>query len=206
LKKALVEKLSDHAFVVAKLLGQGYDGASNMRGEFNGLQKLIHDENPYAFYIHCFAHQLQLVVIAISKCCSSLEDFFNYVTLIVSSTSASCKRKDLLLHKHRLNLLSKLESGEILLGRGKQQATSLVRPRETRWGSHYKTLLRIESMWDSVIEVLEIVHQDERNPSIEVVLLHFPRHRSRAVCGGSLIGGTKALDAQCVSYEGTRWT
>jgi hypothetical protein len=141
-----------------------------MRGEFNGLQKLIHDENPSAFYIHCFAHQLQLVVIAISKCCSSLEGFFNYVTLIVSSTSASCKRKDLLLHKHRLNLLSKLESGEILLGRGKQQATSLVRPREIRWGSHYKTLLRIESMWDSVIEVLEIVHQDERNPSIEVVL------------------------------------
>jgi hypothetical protein len=52
LKKALVEKLSDHAFVVAKLLGQGYDGASNMRGEFNGLQKLIHDENPSAVTPH----------------------------------------------------------------------------------------------------------------------------------------------------------
>jgi hypothetical protein len=93
------------------------------------------------------------------------KDFFEYVTLIVSSTSVSCKRKDLLLHKHRLNLLSKLESGEISSGRGKQQATTLSRPGDTRWGSHYKTLLRIESMWDSVIEVLEIVHQDERNPS-----------------------------------------
>jgi hypothetical protein len=62
LKKALVEMLSDHGLVVAKLRGQGYDGASNMRGEFNGLQKLIRDENPYAFYIHCFAHQWQLVV------------------------------------------------------------------------------------------------------------------------------------------------
>jgi hypothetical protein len=106
-----------------------------------------------------------LVVVAVSKYYSSLEDFFNYVILIVSSTSASCKRKDVLLHKHRLNLLSKLESGEISSGRGKQQATSLARPGETRWGSHYKTLLRIESMWDSVIEVLEIVHQAERNPS-----------------------------------------
>jgi hypothetical protein len=65
LKKALVEMLSDHGLVVARLRGQGYDGASNMRGEFNGLQKLIHDENPFAFYIHCFAHQLQLVVIAV---------------------------------------------------------------------------------------------------------------------------------------------
>jgi hypothetical protein len=45
LKKVLVETLSDHGLVVAKLRGQGYDGASNMRGEFNGLQKLIRDEN-----------------------------------------------------------------------------------------------------------------------------------------------------------------
>jgi hypothetical protein len=92
LKKTLVEKLSDHDLVVAKLRGQGYDGASNLRGEFNGLQKLIRDDNPYAFYIHCFAHQLQLVVVAVSKCCLSLEDFFNYVISIMSSTSASCKR------------------------------------------------------------------------------------------------------------------
>jgi hypothetical protein len=62
--------LSDHGLVVAKLRGQGYDGASNMRAEFNGLQKLIQDENPYAFYIHCFAHELQLVLVAVSKCCS----------------------------------------------------------------------------------------------------------------------------------------
>jgi hypothetical protein len=29
---------------------------------------------------------------------------------------------------------------------------------------------------------------------------------TRAARGGSLIGGTKTLDAQCVSYEGTQWT
>jgi hypothetical protein len=41
----------------------------------------------------------------------------------------------------------------------------LVRPGDTRLGSHYKTLIRIESMWESVIEVLEIVNQEEHNPS-----------------------------------------
>jgi hypothetical protein len=119
LKKALVDMLSDHGLVVANIRGQGYDSASNMRGEFNGLQKLIRDENPFAFYIHCFAHQLQLVVVAILKCCSPIEDFLT-LTLIVSSTCASCKRKDVLLDKHRLNLLAKLKSGEIILGKGKQ--------------------------------------------------------------------------------------
>jgi hypothetical protein len=69
--------LSAHGLVVANIHGQGYDGASNMRGEFNGFQKLIWDENPFAFYIHCFAHQLQVLVVVVTKCCSSLEDFFD---------------------------------------------------------------------------------------------------------------------------------
>jgi hypothetical protein len=91
LKRSLVEVFGEHGLHVLNLRGQGYDGASNMRGEFNGLQKLIRDENPCAFYIHCFAH-LQLVVVSVSRCCSSIEDFFEYVTLIVNTTSSSCKR------------------------------------------------------------------------------------------------------------------
>jgi hypothetical protein len=73
-------------------------------------------------------------------------------------------KEDLMVDKQCKILLRKLKSGEISLGRGKHQEVSLVRPGDTRWGSHYRTLLRIESMWGSVIEVLEIVHQDVRNP------------------------------------------
>ena len=58
LKKALFGVLDRHKLSISRIRGQGYDGASNMRGEFNGLQKKILDENPYAFYVHCFAHQL----------------------------------------------------------------------------------------------------------------------------------------------------
>jgi hypothetical protein len=172
LKKALCEVFGKHGLLIANLRGQGYDGASNMRGEFNGVQKLVRDENPYAFYMHCFAHRLQLVVVAVSRCCSSFEDFFEYVSLIVNSTSASCKRKDILLDKQRCILLAKLESGDIFSGRGKNQETSLARPGDTRWGSHYTTLARIESMWEAVIEVLSIVHKDERNPSRAGGLVH----------------------------------
>ena len=60
IKEALFHVLKYHGLSINRLRGQGYDGASNMRGEFNGLQKLIRDESPYAFYVHCFAHQLQL--------------------------------------------------------------------------------------------------------------------------------------------------
>lgn len=45
------------------LIGQAYDGASNMRGEYNGLQSIIKAENPSAVYIWCWAHRLNLVVV-----------------------------------------------------------------------------------------------------------------------------------------------
>lgn len=82
LKKALLEMLAKYDFPIERLRGQGYDGASNIRGEFNGLQKQIRDDNPHAFYVHCFAHQLQLVIVSVTKCCSSFGDFFNYANLI----------------------------------------------------------------------------------------------------------------------------
>jgi len=165
LKKSLLQMLAKCGLSVGKLRGQGYDGASNMRGEFNGLQKQIRDENPHAFYVHCFAHQLQLVIVSVTSSCSSFDDFFNYVSLIVTSASSSCKRKDKLLAKHREDILERLDSGEIFSGKGKHQNTNLVRAGETRWGSHLTTLARIESMWNSVVKVLSMIHEDERNTS-----------------------------------------
>jgi hypothetical protein len=136
-----------------------------MRGEFNGVQKLIRDENPYAFYVHCFAHQLQLVVVAVSTSSADIADFFNYVPLIVNNVGASCMRKDALLAKHHDVLLENIENGEIMTGRGLNQESSLARPGDTRWGSHLKTLLRILVMWEAIIDVLEIVKKDSIKPT-----------------------------------------
>src|SRR5438105_3997712 len=126
-----------------------------MRGQFHGLQRRILDENPYAFYICCFAHQLQLVVVSVAKCCSSVLDFFSYTSLTVNTVGASCKRKDQLLQAHHDEVVAKLERGDIFSGREKNQETNLARPGDTRWGTHHKTLARLQLMWSSVLEVLE---------------------------------------------------
>ncbi|XP_042401406.1 zinc finger MYM-type protein 1-like [Zingiber officinale] len=63
LKKAIDELFAKHKLSLSRLRGQGYDGASNMRGEYNGSKALILKENSSARYDHCFAHQLQLVVV-----------------------------------------------------------------------------------------------------------------------------------------------
>ena len=58
LKKGLYSLLSQHCLNIQNIQGQGYDGASNMRGMWNGLQVLILNDCLYAYYIHCFAHRL----------------------------------------------------------------------------------------------------------------------------------------------------
>jgi hypothetical protein len=52
---------------------------------------------PMLFYGHCFAHQLQLVVVAIVKALLPIGHFFGHLNKIVGMVSASFKKKDALL-------------------------------------------------------------------------------------------------------------
>ncbi|CAI0460737.1 unnamed protein product [Linum tenue] len=66
LYSAIRSILSFYKFPIQNLRGQGYDGASNMRGEWNGLQALFLKDSPQAYYVHCMAHRLQLSLVAAS--------------------------------------------------------------------------------------------------------------------------------------------
>ncbi|CAH9120290.1 unnamed protein product [Cuscuta europaea] len=48
LKNYIHQLFAKHKFSILRLRGQGYDGASNMRGEYNGLNALILKENSAA--------------------------------------------------------------------------------------------------------------------------------------------------------------
>ncbi|XP_057250688.1 uncharacterized protein LOC130591398 [Beta vulgaris subsp. vulgaris] len=67
LKEAIESLLMEHSLSFSRVRGQGYDGASNMQGAINGLKTLILNESPSAHCVHCFAHQLQLTLIAVAK-------------------------------------------------------------------------------------------------------------------------------------------
>nr|XP_009796683.1 PREDICTED: zinc finger MYM-type protein 1-like [Nicotiana sylvestris] len=132
LKEAIYSLLSDHSLSPSQIRGQGYDGASNMRGEISGLKTLIMKDNSSAYYIHCFAHQLQLTLVAMSKKHLDVEDFFCHVTNVLNVIGVSFKRRDLLRHLQAEKLEQLLESGEIHTGRGLNQERGLQRPGDTR--------------------------------------------------------------------------
>ncbi|KAF8069345.1 hypothetical protein N665_1141s0006 [Sinapis alba] len=125
---------------VVFLRGQGYDGASNMKREFNGLRSLILKESISAYYVHCFAHQLQI---------------FDMVHVLLNAVGASCKRNVILTESNRKRMEEGFSNGIIKTGTRLNQDLSLKKPGNTRWGSHYKTLLRLDKMFPCIIEVLE---------------------------------------------------
>ncbi|XP_029342161.1 zinc finger MYM-type protein 1-like [Acyrthosiphon pisum] len=62
LATSILRGLSDCGINCEFMYSQGYDRASNMAGEFKGVQKIINDQFPKALYIHCSAHSLNLAV------------------------------------------------------------------------------------------------------------------------------------------------
>jgi hypothetical protein len=76
LMEALQKLFTDIGLSIKQVRGQCYDGASNMRCEFNGLKAKILQANKLAYYVHCFAHQLQLVIVAVAKKHGDVADFF----------------------------------------------------------------------------------------------------------------------------------
>ena len=96
-----------------------------MSGEFNGLQAKIKEENGSAYYIHCFAHKLNLVVVAIAKKIFDVGDFFDMISVLLNVVGSSCKRKDILREHHQAEVQKAIGSGDITTGTGLNQEICL---------------------------------------------------------------------------------
>ncbi|GKC48221.1 zinc finger MYM-type protein 1-like protein [Tanacetum coccineum] len=129
LKKAIHSLLADHSLSPSKIRGQGYDGASNMKGEINGLKTLILKESPSAYYIHF-----------------------------------SCKRNEMLKEAQAQNVAQAFDDDEYASGKGKNQELGLGRPGDTRWGSHYKLINNVISLYSIIVDVLDKIGDVSYNP------------------------------------------
>uniref|UniRef100_A0A7N0SZ13 HAT C-terminal dimerisation domain-containing protein n=1 Tax=Kalanchoe fedtschenkoi TaxID=63787 RepID=A0A7N0SZ13_KALFE len=81
---------------MSKFRGQGYDGASNMKGEIHGLKTLIMNDTSSAYYINCFAHQLQSTLVAVAKDNCDCAWLFEQLSYLLSVIGVSCKHKEMI--------------------------------------------------------------------------------------------------------------
>ncbi|XP_048566553.1 zinc finger MYM-type protein 1-like [Triticum urartu] len=154
LKAAIEDMLMAYNFSFVMVRGQGYDGASNMKGNANGMKKLIMDESPYAYYVHCFAHQLQLTLVAVAKESGDCNWFFQQLACLLNVLGYSCKKMRMLRIAQAEELIAALELEEVETGTGLNQEMGIGRPCDTRWGSHYKTVNHVISMYPAIRRVL----------------------------------------------------
>ncbi|XP_042467447.1 uncharacterized protein LOC122050621 [Zingiber officinale] len=131
-KNVIYSTLAHYNLDVQNIRGQGYDGASNMRDEFNGLQALIIKDCRGAYYVRCFAHRLQLALVAASKNVTPIHQFFDRLTFIVNIVGSSCKRNDELKNAHADDIAHLIAINELETGRGLNQIDTLQRAADTR--------------------------------------------------------------------------
>jgi len=160
LKKTIKSVLNKHHLNISRLRWQGYDGASNMRGELNGLKTLILNENLSAYYVHCFPHQLQLTLVAVAKNHIQIATFFSLVNSVYNVVGTLCKHRDILREKQTAKVVEALQNNEISTGRGLNQEMNLKRLGETRWSSHYGSIINLILIFSSIIDIVEDIVED----------------------------------------------
>ena len=77
-----------------KLIMQTYQGTSVMAGHISGVQAKVHEHFPHAFFFHCAAYRLNLVLCQSATTVSAVTAFFANVNAFSSFSSVSSKRKD----------------------------------------------------------------------------------------------------------------
>nr|XP_023870530.1 E3 SUMO-protein ligase KIAA1586-like [Quercus suber] len=163
LKNEICAVLSHYNLHIENIRGQGYDGASNMRGEWNGLQALFLKECPYAYYVHCMAHRLQLALVTASREVKDVHQFFDHLVNIINIVVGSSKRNDELQHAQAEQVENMIASNEIETGRGANQIGTLQRAGDTRWGSHFQSICSLINMFDATCKVINTISEEGAN-------------------------------------------
>ena len=161
LKKHICLVLSANKLQVQNIRGQGYDGASNMRGQFHGLKTLFLHDCPYAYYVHCFAHRLQLALNACARDVPDMQLFFQMLSSIVAFVGSSSKRTNLLKEIQEAEIAESLADGDLETGKGLNQIRSLKRAGMTRWGSHFASVNTLVHVFKEVTQLLQSMMTDK---------------------------------------------
>ena len=143
LSALLLNTLHKYGLDVACCVGQGYDGASVMSGAFKGVQKLVRDVAPFAIYVHCYAHRLNLVLVDCCKSVLAAREFFALLERLYVFTSGS------LMHKMWEDAQKELYPNT--------PPRQLQRLSDTRWCCRVVACVNIRDRLDAIISFLEDV-------------------------------------------------
>ncbi|MGH0132931.1 UNVERIFIED_CONTAM: hypothetical protein FKN15_056892 [Acipenser sinensis] len=91
----LCETQEHHGLNICNARGQGYDGCAAMSGTYRGVQAAIGKSSDKEYFVHCYAHRFNLVVV--DMCCkiTCSRNFFGVIEQLYTFMENSTKRHGL---------------------------------------------------------------------------------------------------------------
>lgn len=86
---AIEEQLVHYGIGGLMCVAQSYDGAAVMSGAVGGVQARFKTNHPEAIYVHCYAHQLNLVLCHTCQAIPEARDLFELLERVYSFFSVS---------------------------------------------------------------------------------------------------------------------
>ena len=141
LSQVVQDKLGEYSNIKDKLIMQTYDGASVMSGHINGVQAIVRQEYPFAHFVHCAAHRLNLVLCLSASSISPVKIFFINVGAFSTVTSNAPRRKAFLT-SHNIEFPS---------------------PGDTRWFYRARVINVIYKNYENLLEIFDNVTEQPVN-------------------------------------------
>jgi len=139
---AITNTLKSHDIDISDCRGQSYDSASNMSGQYSGVQARIKEINPLVYYVPCNAHSLNLVGISSAESCSQASMFFGFIQQLYNFFSASTHRWSIL----QLNI--------------KHNANTIKSLTNIRWSARADACRALYNSWDESINAMVTIKDD----------------------------------------------
>lgn len=126
-----------------KLICQTYDGASVMAGRHGGVQAIVRRKYPNAIFVHCYAHQLNLVLLHSAKTIKEVKLFICNLTAFHSFFSRSACRSEVL----------------------RQRGFQLPHPVQTRWNYNSRAVSTIKHHYQELRSAVSfVIESDDWDP------------------------------------------
>ena len=142
---------------ISHCISQCYDGASVMSGCNTGVRTKITDVNPAAVYVHCHAHQLNLVLVDSCKQLNHAFDFFSLLESLYVFISSSVPHFVFMSKQKEL---------------GFKREVQLKQLSDMRWSCRYTSIIAVMSTLNALISTLEQIGDSNERSIAARGLLH----------------------------------
>jgi len=137
--------------------------ASDVHGAWKELQALFIKDCSSAYYVHCFAHRLQLSLVAAAKDVHDVWLFYSKLSSIVNVVCESAKCHSEIKSAREIEIANLLVQGELKTGIGANQNYTLQRPGATIWSSHLAAFTRPINLYGVICTIIERIFKAMRS-------------------------------------------